>query len=195
MSQLSEPELTRKERWIRDYILKVIPQKYPNDIDLNDDNIRVAESILAKEYLKHTNLGVLWKTGVMLLIYDLLFFLPSQVYGLILGALGSLALALTNLYTPQVLVKETVNKPDTVMAEMKSRAELSVKTNVGVSGLVIGFIWQVFSINGPIPGELFHQNLLQGSIQNWLGFAIILMLGGILLGNGLSKILSILEIE
>lgn len=166
----------------------LLPSEYGDSADLSEEKVTIVRSILAKQYVEHTNLSVLWKTASMLLVYDWLFILSSQVYGLILGALGSLALALPNLYTPEILAEDTFDKANTVMAEVESKEELSVKTNIGVAGLAVGFVWQILAISGPIPRELITQNRLQGVIQNWLGFVIILTLGFLILGSGISNI-------
>lgn len=188
MQELTEPELNRKERWTRDYILMLLPSGYGDYTDLNEKEVTVVRSILAKNYVEHTNLAVLWKSGLMLLAYDWLFLLDSQIYGMVLGMLGSLALALPTLYTPEILTESTLNEPDTLMSEIESKAELSVKTNTGVAGLAVGFVWQILAVSGPIPEELYSQNHLQGVMQNWLGFVAILVLGFLILGDGISNI-------
>ena len=188
MSELTEPELNRKERWARDYILTLLPTGSADPTNLSEDEVTVVRSILAKQYVEHANLGVLWKTGLMLLAYDWLFLLHSQIYGMVLGMLGSIALALPTLYTPEILAEDTFDNPNTVMSEIESKAELSVKTNIGVAGLAIGFILQIFAVSGPIPEELLSHNYLQGVVQNWLGFVAILTLGFLILGGGISDI-------
>ena len=185
MAELTEPKLNRKERWTRDYILKILPSRYGDPADLSDEQISVVRSILAQQYVEHANLSVLWKTGLMLLAYDLLFYLDSQIHGLILGMLGSIALALPTLYTLEILAEDTFDQLHTSMSEIESKAELSVKTNVGVAGLAVGSVWQIFAISGPIPSELLTQNHLQGVMQNWLGFIAVLFLGFLLLGSGI----------
>ncbi|QLG26355.1 hypothetical protein HUG10_01825 [Halorarum halophilum] len=187
MPELTEPELNRRERWTRE-LLMLLPSEYGDPADRSEEKVTIVRSILAKQYVEHTNLGVVWKTALMLLVYDWLFTLSSQVYGLTLGALGSLALALPNLYTPEILAEDTFDKTDTVMAEIESKAELSVRTNIGVAGLAVGFVWQILAISGPIPGELITQNHLKGVIPTWLGFIIILTLGFLILGSGVSNI-------
>lgn len=188
MPELTEPELNRTERWTRDYILTILPSRYGDPADLSDEEVSIVKSILAQQYVEHANLGVLWKTGLMLLAYDLLFYLDSQIYGLVLGMLGSISLAVPTLYTPEILAEDTIDQPNTLMSEIQSKAELSVKTNVGVAGLAVGFVWQIFAVSGPIPSELLTQNHLQGVTQNWLGFIAILSLGFLILGGGISDL-------
>lgn len=173
MTELTEPDLNRRERWTRDYILEILPSGYGDPADRSEEQVSVAKSVLAKQYVEHAKLDLYWKMGLVLLAYDWLFLLQSQVYGLVIGAIGSLTLALPNLYTPELLAEDAFEDSDALSKEIKSKAALSVKTNVGVAGLIVGFVWQVFSISGPIPGELISQNHLQGVVQNWLGFAVI----------------------
>lgn len=188
MPDVTEPKLNRRERWTREYILPLLPSGFNQPVEVGDEELEVVSSILAKQYVEHARLDVLWKTFVILLAYDVGFRLNSVAYGLVLGVLGSLALALTNMYTPELLAEEAFHKPQGVVAEIESKAEGSVKTNVGVSGLTVGFLWQIFSISGPIPRELLSQNLLQGTIPNWLGFIAVLFLGYMILGSGISDI-------
>lgn len=187
MAELTKPKLSWTERLAR-RILELFPSGYGNPADVSEEKVMVIRSILAKEYVEHTNLDVVRKTGLMLLAYDWLFLLNSQIYGLVFGMLGSIALALPALYTPEILANDTSNKSDTLLSEIESKAELSVKTNVGVAGLVVGFVWQILAVSGPIPAELFSQNHLQGVVQNWLGFVAILTLGFLILGSGISDI-------
>lgn len=188
MSDISEPKLNQKERWTRDYILPLLPSSFEQPAEIGDDKLKVVRSILAKQYVEHAKLDVLWKTSVILLAYDIGFRLNSVVYGLVIGVLGSLALALPNLYTPELLAEEAFHEPRDLRSEIESKAERSVKTNVGVAGLTVGFLWQIFTISGPIPPELVSQNYLQGDVTNWLGFAVVLTLGYLLIGNGISDI-------
>jgi len=92
------------------------------------------------------------------------------------------------MYTPELLAEEAFHKTQSLMTEIESKAERSVKTNVGVAGLMVGFLWQIFTISGPIPGELVSQNYLQGTVPNWLGFIAVLFLGYMILGNGITDI-------
>jgi hypothetical protein len=188
MLELTEPELNRKERWTRDYILAMLPSGYGNPADLSEEEVTVVRSILAKQYVEHANLGVLWKTGLILLAYDWLFLLHSQIHRLVLGMLGSIALALPTLYTPEILAEDTFDNSDALMSEIESRAEISVRTNVGMAVIAVGFVWQIFAVSGPIPQELVSQNHLQGVVQNWIGFIAIFTLGVLILGNGISAI-------
>lgn len=184
MSEFIEPELDQKERITRDYILPLLPSESRTPENLSEEKVTVVKSILAKQYVEHTNLDVLWKTGLILLAYDWLFLLNSQIYGMVLGMLGSIALALPTLYTPEILAEDAFDNTNNLMSEIESKAERSVKTNVGVAGLAVGFVLQIFAVSGPIPKELLSQNHLQGVVQNWLGFVTILILGFFILGNG-----------
>ena len=116
-------------------------------------------------------------------MYDVCFRLNSVVYGLFISVLDSLALALSNLYTPELLAKEVFHEPRDLRSKIESKAERSVKANVGVAGLAVGFIWQIFTISGPIPSELLSQNYLQEVFPNWIGFAVTLTLGYVILGD------------
>lgn len=187
MPAVSVPKFSRRERWTRDYILPLLPSSFNQPVEVGDEELEVVSSILAQQYVEHAKLDVLWKTFVILLAYDVGFRLNSVAYGLVLGVLGSLALALTNMYTPELLAEEVFRKQG-VVAEIESKAELSVNTNVGVAGLAVGFLWQIFTISGPIPRELVSQNSLQGTMPNWIGFIAVLFLGYMILGNGISDI-------
>lgn len=188
MSDITEPELNRKERLTRDYILPRLPSDFNQPAEVNDDELEVVSSVLAQQYVEHANLGVLWKSFAILLAYDVAFRLDSVVYGLLIGFLGSVIVTLTNIYTPEILAEETFHESQDIVAEIESKAERSVKTNVGMAGLAVGFLWQIFTISGPIPSELVSQDPLQGTIPNWLGFTAILFLGYMILGNGISDI-------
>jgi hypothetical protein len=181
---LDEPDLDRRERLTRDYILPLLPQEYGSPNIQDEANLRAINSILAKQYVKHASLGPFWKTGMILIAYDWLFLLDSQVYGLVLSALGSLTLALPNFYTPELLAEEATEKSDNIAQKIESGAKLSVKTNIGVVGLTVGFVWQVLAISGPLAQELLSQNWLQGNIQNWVGFALIFFAGMFIMGKG-----------
>jgi hypothetical protein len=102
--------------------------------------------------------------------------------------LGSIALALPTLYTPEILAEDTFDNSDALMSEIESRAEISVRTNVGMAVIAVGFVWQIFAVSGPIPQELVSQNHLQGVVQNWIGFIAIFTLGVLILGYGISAI-------
>lgn len=188
MPDITEPKLNQKERWTRDYILPILPSSFDQPAEVGDERLEVVKTILAKQYVEHAKLDLLWKTSVMLLAYDVGFQLDSVVYGLVIGVLGSLSLALPNLYTPELLAEEAFHEPRNLKSEIESKAERSVKTNIGVAGLAVGFLWQIFTISGPIPTELISQNYLQGVISNWLGFVAVLALGYIILGKGTSDI-------
>ncbi|AHG05394.1 hypothetical protein HALDL1_14795 [Halobacterium sp. DL1] len=76
-----------------------------------------------------------------------------------------------------------------MMEEVKSKARQSVKTNVGVFGLVLGFLWQICSLSGIISLELLGHNYLQGEFPNWAGFIGVLSLGILILGGWLGEFL------
>lgn len=188
MVDISKPNLNQKERWARDYILPLLPSSFNQPADVEEERLEIARSILAKQYVKHGNLDVLWKTFAILLMYDVGFRLNSMVYGLVLGVLGSLLLALPNLYTPELLAEDAFHEPSDLSSRIEAKAERSVKTNLGVAGLSVGFLWQIFTSSGSIPPELVSQNYLQGVMTNWQGFALALILGYLLLGTGISDI-------
>lgn len=188
MPDITEPKLTRQEQWTRNYILPLLPSSFEQPADVGEENVEVARSILAQQYVEHAKLDVLWKTSVMLLAYDLGFRLDSVVYGLVIGILGSLALALPNLYTPELLAEEMFHEPRNRRLEIEGKAERSVKTNVGVAGLAVGFVWQIFTISGSIPPELVSQNYLVETIPSWFGFLGVFTIGYLLLGNGISDL-------
>lgn len=185
MEEITKPKLNRTERWTRDYILPLLPSDFNEPAEVSDERLEVARSILAKQYVEHTNLGVLWKTMLILLMYDAGFQLDSIVYGLVLSALGSLTLALPNLYTPELLAEDAFHESSNLYTQIESKAERSVKANIGVVGLAIGILWQISTISGPIPSELVLTNYFQGVIPNWTGFAAALSLGYLLLGVGI----------
>lgn len=173
MTELDAPELNRTERIVRDHILPILPQDYGNPPDLNEQQVAIARSVLSKEYVEHARLSFLTRLILLFVIYDILFVLNSQIYGLVLVMLGSLALALGSFYTPELLIHETVNKPETVLEEIKSKARLTARTNVFVFALSVGFLWQIFVVSGTIPEELFIQNHLQSEVDGWIGFIAI----------------------
>jgi len=188
MSNISEPKLTPQEQLTRDYILPLLPSGFEQPADVDEENVEVTRSILAQQYIEHAKLDVLWKTCVILVTYDFGFRLNSVVYGLAISVLGSLALALPNLYTPELLAEEAFYESRNLRSKIEAKAEHSVKTNVGVAGLTVGFVWQIFTISGPIPSELVSQNYLYGTIPSWLGFFGIFIIGYVLLGNGISDL-------
>jgi len=188
MSDVAEPKLNRQEELVREYILPLLPSDFEQPGDVGEENVETMRSILAQQYVEHAKLDVLWKTTLILLVYDIGFRLDSVVYGLTIGALGSIALALPNLYTPETLAEEAFQDTKNTESEIQIKAERSVKTNVGVAGLVIGFVWQILTISGPIPPEIAFQNYLDGTIPGWLGFLAILFIGILLLGDGVSDV-------
>jgi len=177
MEQLEQPEMNRWERIARDHILPALPSSFRDPGDLDEGEVHIAQSILAKQYVEHANLGVLWKTGLILLVYDSLFVFQSQIYGLVLSVLGSLSLALPTLHTPETLLNEVKNQPEGLTEQIRFRAEQSVKTNVGVFALVVGFVWQVFTISGVISHEILPWNHLQDKFPSWIGFILIFTVG------------------
>ncbi len=183
MTELSEPELNRSERFVRDRFLRLLPGEFGDPEELNDEKVQIAKSILAKNYVEHTNIDIAIKTGLMLLVYDWLFYLDSQVYGLFLASLGSIALALPKLHTPHLLAEEVFKEPDSLKAKLESEAKSSVKTNTGVAGLFLGFILQIFAIAGPLPDELVVNNVLHGEIPTWAGFVVVVTAGHLTFGR------------
>ncbi len=181
MPELEEPDLEWNERFVRDHLLTLLPNEYGDTGEIDDEERRIARSILAKEYVEHVNLDLAWKLVVILLVYDWLFYLDSQVYGLFIASLGSISIALRNVYTPDILADRTFEHSDSVRAELESQAETSVKTNVGLAGLSIGFVLQIFAVSGPIPEEIARQNHLNGDLPTWLGFVLIALLGHLIL--------------
>ncbi|MEZ3164646.1 hypothetical protein ABNG04_12305 [Halorubrum sp. RMP-11] len=98
----------------------------------------------------------------------------SMVYGLVIGAVGSFEIALSNFYTPEILAEETFEKSREIRSEIVAKAERTVRTNVGLAGLAFGFLLQVFAISGPLPPELFGQNYLLDRFPSWAGFLLTL---------------------
>jgi len=100
---------------------------------------------------------------------------------LVLSMLGSLSLALPTLHTPETLLEGVINKPEELLEEVRFRAEQSVKTNVGVFALMVGFAWQVLTVSGTIPSEILGRNYLVGEIPGWLGFVLVFIMGLLIL--------------
>jgi len=173
MSELSPPELNRKETLTRDWLLPLLPSEADQYEELNEEEIEVARSLLAQQYVEHGKLDLIWKTLLIIFVYDVLFILQSQIYGLVLSAIGSIYLSVPALHTPASLAGETIGKKETLEEKISVNAERSVKTNIGVFALFCGFISQVFSVSGPLPQELMRNNLLEGQIPNWAGFLVI----------------------
>jgi len=71
MTELSEPDLTGGERVVRVF-LRLLPREYGNPEGIDDEDVRTARSILAKEYVEHTNISVAWKSGLSPLPDELL---------------------------------------------------------------------------------------------------------------------------
>jgi hypothetical protein len=181
MGELEKPDLNRMESITCDYILPALPSNFREPDDLDEEEVKIARSILAKQYVEKANLKVLWKTALILLVYDLLFVFEAQIYGLVLSMLGSLSLALPTLHTPETLLEGVINKPEELLEEVRFRAEQSVKTNVGVFALMVGFAWQVLTVSGTIPSEILGRNYLVGEIPGWLGFVLVFIMGLLIL--------------
>lgn len=181
MGELEQPDLNRIESITCNYILPALPSSFREPDDLNEEEVDIVRAILAKQYVEKTNLKLLWKTALILLVYDFLFVFEAQIYGLVLSMLGSLSLALPTLHTPETLLEEVTTQPEGLVEEVRFRAGQSVKTNVGVFALVVGFAWQVFTVAGAIPPEILRQNLLVSKIPGWLGFTIVFMIGVLIL--------------
>jgi hypothetical protein len=173
MSEITEPELNRMEVFVRDYLLPLLSSDFRQPGDTDDEKVDAMRSILAKQYVELTDIGPLWKTELILVVYDFGFQLNSVVYGLVLGAIGSFEIALSNFYTPENLAEEVFEKPDNIRSEIITKAERTVRTNVGLAGLMCGFLLQVFAVSGPLPTELVGQNYLVGIIPGWVGFFAI----------------------
>lgn len=176
MPNIEKPSLNRKERWTRDYILPLLPSDYKQPMEVDGETLEIARSILAKQYVAHAKLDLYWKSLIILLMYDIGFRMNSQIYGLVLAGIGSILLALPNLYTPELLAEDAYVKPSDYSSEIEDKAVRSVKTNVGVAGLVVGFVWQIFTISGSIPTELVTRNYLTGMIPGWQGFVVVLVI-------------------
>ncbi|GAA0554081.1 hypothetical protein GCM10008994_31380 [Halorubrum ejinorense] len=165
----------------------LLPSRFEQPDDTSDEELEVTRSILAQQYVEHTNIGPLWKSTLILLIYDFGFELDAVVYGLVIGALGSVELAVSNFYTPEILAEEVILRSDNLKSEIETKAKRTVKTNVGVTGLVVGFVWQILTISGPIPDELLAQGYLRETLPSWLGF-VICFSGVLLVVSVISKI-------
>lgn len=181
MGELEQPDMNRMESITRDYLLTALPSSFREPGELDEEDVQIVQSVLAKQYVEKANLKILWKTALILIVYDFLFVFESQIYGLVLSMLGSLSLALPTLHTPETLLDEVANQPEGLMEKIRFRAGQSVKTNVGVFALVVGFAWQVFIVSGAISREILGQNLLQGEFPSWLGFILVFTVGVLLL--------------
>jgi hypothetical protein len=123
MPELSEPALNRQERLTRDYILPALPSEFREPDGLNEKEVQIVKSVLAKQYVEHANLGVIGKTATILIAYDFLFVFQAQIYGLVLSMLGSLALALPALHTPGLCSFARRRRRDCVIAVESEETE------------------------------------------------------------------------
>ncbi|WP_152415797.1 hypothetical protein [Halovivax asiaticus] len=186
MSKLEVPELDWKERVTRDVILKLLPNNLSDYDDLHDEDVKAAKSILAQEYVEHGHINGILKIGIILLFYDIMFLFPTFAYGLAISAYGSLLLAMPALHTPGSLTSEVVERSRDLQQSIRLNAERSVKTNIGVVGLTIGFTVQIFAAVNALPGEIVPWNYFQGDIGNGVAFVTVLLISDIVL-NRLSK--------
>lgn len=100
--------------------------------------------------------------------YDLLHYLPPVVYGLLLSSIASISLAVPALHTPESLAGTVIGAEQSLEKKIRLQAEESVKTNVGVVGISVGFALQIFAVIGMFGGELFQNNVAAGVVPSVL---------------------------
>lgn len=185
MSELKPPQLDWKEEFVRDWFLPILPDDWANTEDIDDESIAAAKSILAQEYVEHGNVIGITKIVIITFISDLIFFfLDIRIYGLALAAYGSLFLATPALHTPKSLANKSFKQEKGLEELIRLNAKQSVKTNVGVAALVLGFVVQIFAALGALPTELAEMNWIQGIITDWLGVVITFIISDLFI-NGL----------
>ena len=155
-------------------MLPLLSSDFREPADTDEKDVAVTRSILAKQYVELTNTGPVWKTGLILVVYDFGFQMDSMVYGLVIGAVGSFEIAISNFYSPEIPAEEAFEKSSEIRSEIVAKAERTVRTKIGLAGLASGFLLQVFAISGPLPAELFGQNYLLDRFPSRAGFLLTL---------------------
>ncbi|WP_348607822.1 hypothetical protein [Halobaculum rarum] len=166
--RLEQPELSAQEKRIKKWILPNLNADLGDFEDTNEADIDVAESILAQEYRKHggDNIRILVKILLLTACYDILHVLPPIIYGLLLSSVASISLAIPALHTPESLAGTVIGGEQSTKKRIRYRAEESVKTNVGMVGIAIGFAVQILAVIGVIDTEVFANNILTGAVPS-----------------------------
>ncbi len=167
MTNGGEIELDSSERLTRDYILPILPEGWKGYSGLEGDELQLANSILAQEYVEHGSLRKLWKPLLLIGVYDALFHLEPVVYGLVASAIGSISLAIPAMHTPHSLAGDTLLNPEDDYVEIRKSAKRSVKTNIGIVIFVVGFVIQIAARVDALGTEVLGANLLTGVVPSY----------------------------
>jgi len=182
------PDLTWKEELFRDHILPVLPNERAQYEDLTERQVKRVEGILAQEYVEHGPRAGTFRILALVGIYDLLFLLQPVVYGLLLSVFGSLSLMTPSLHTPSSLADETLGSGDRKTDQIRSEAEQSVRANIGVASLALGFLIQVLAVVGTLGTEILKTNFLQADFPGWVVALVLLwVLGRLDLVGGIPR--------
>jgi hypothetical protein len=163
MSNLEPPELDFRARITRDWILPILPKGAVETKSIDGNQLEAAKAILAQEYVNQNDLRGLRNVLLILVTFDILFPLNPQLYGIILNIYGSVLLAVPALHTPRSLAVE-VDTEQQLERQIRVSAKRSVRTNVGVAGLVLGFTFQATAVALNLGSDLLPTNYLQGVI-------------------------------
>lgn len=178
MNEESGEELDFKVRMTRDYILPILPEteegKYS---DITEEQKQKTRNILAKKYVEQ---GFPWgavKVLFMIAVYDYMWVLQPQSYGIILDAYAGLLILRPSLKEISRMAADTVVRAGEMPHLREDIAEEHVLTNVGLIVLVAGFGLQLFAVNFiPSGQELFSGNILNGRMPAWIGASILVLL-------------------
>ena len=190
MAVLDSPKLNRMEKIVRDSILPVLPEDWANQDNLDDDDVLAAQSILAQEYLEHANLDGVTKILLIVGFYDWAYILPSQSYGLILSAYGSMVLAAPTMHTPESLVGDTIAQSKSLEDKIRIKAREAVNTNVGMVPLLFGFLIQLFAVVKFTPSEFIRNNILVGALPAWMGAVGLWILADLYMNGPLCSVVA-----
>lgn len=190
MPELESPELDTREWATREFILPILPDEASQYDDLHPDDVQAAKSILAQEYVEHGNIWGILKILAAVGLWDALYPVPVIAYGMILSAYGSIFLAAPAMHTPASLAGETISRTKSLEKLIRSNAEESVKTNIGIIPLIGGFVIQFIStINAPT-GEVFRNDLLSGAFPPGYAFLVYWILLDLILGGPIRGVLA-----
>lgn len=159
--------------WIGQFFIENILNSSIFDIDTHPDvvydttvNSEVLAGIaLLEAYKQEPKFKLFLYLGLIIGFYDLLHFLPVQVYGVLFVALATLNGLLSSLRSPKMLAAELESETDDkgMPADYRAKAIRSVRTNVTIVLLTFAFGIQVLISASVLPYELLTQNYAVGT--------------------------------